>query len=183
MYPSPCKCCIAMLCMLITMSACQPIRALPTPLPTPAVLSFETIAAGQSYTEANGLLWPDRAPGLFVIAGAADVDGVRPYLRPEIADTLAQLDFTGYFALLAFDGWKGALYQDFQIQTVSRQDAEVLIVAQPNEVPGGVGAEIETSLYQLIKVYKNNSWNQTIRFKLYFDQSQAAVLTVEKYVP
>ena len=66
---------------------------------------------------------------------------------------------------------------------MSRQDAEVLIVAQPNDVPGGVGAEIETSLYQLIKVYKNNSWNQTIRFKLYFDQSQAAVLTVEKYVP
>ncbi len=183
MYPSPFKCCITMLCLLITMSACQPIQPLPTPLPTPEALSFETIAAGQAYTADNVLLWPDREPGLFVIAGAADVDGVRPYLRPEIADTLAQLDFTDHFALLAFDGWKGALYQDFQIQTVSRQDAEVLIVAQPNHKPGEAGSEVVTSLYQLIKVSKNSTWNQTIRFKLYFDPSQAAVVTIETYVP
>jgi len=146
-------------------------------------LSFETIAAGQAYSADNLLLWPGREPGLFVIASAADVDGVRPYLRPEIADTLAQLDFTHHFALLAFDGLKGALYQDFQIQTMSRQDAEVLIVAQPNDVPGGVGAEVVTSLYQLIKVAKSGSWDATIHFKLYFDQSQAAVVTIEKYVP
>lgn len=174
---------LMLLGLLAVTTACQPIRPSPTPPPTPESLSFETIAAGQAYSADNLLLWPGREPGLFVIASAADVDGVRPYLRPEIADTLVQLDFTHHFALLAFDGWKGALYQDFQIQTLSRQDTEVLIVAQPNYVPGGGGPEIETSLYQLIQVSKDSSWNQTIRFKLYFDPSQAAVVTIEKYVP
>lgn len=183
MHPSPLRCCITMLCLLITMSACQPLQALPTPLPTAEALSFETIAAGQAYTADNLLLWPDREPGLFVIADAADVDGVRPYLRPEFADTLAQLDFTHYFALLAFDGLRGFLIQDFQLQTISRQGSEVLVVAQPNYVPGAGGPDVETSFYQLIKVSKNSTWNQTIRFKLYFDQSQAAVITVEKYLP
>ncbi len=160
---------------------CQPIRASPTAPAGKVEMSFATIELRQPVTSEK--TWTDPAPGLLVIATPADIDVARQYVSDEATTTLEQLDFAAHFALLAFDGWKSEGYQDFQIQAVVRQDAEVLIFAQPSQKPGPAATGVETSLYHLIDLPKKASWDQMITFKLYFDRTQPAVAAVAHYVP
>lgn len=172
---------LVMLCLLLAMTACQPIRASPTPQAGEVEVPFKTIELRQPVTSEK--TWTDPAPGLLVIATPADIDAARQYVSDEATTTLAQLDYASHFVLLAFDGWKSEGYQDFQIQAVVRQNAEVLIFAQPSQKPGPAATGVETSLYHLIKISKNESWDQMITFKLYFDRTQPAVAAVVHYVP
>ena len=178
MYPSPRKCCIAMFCLLITMSACQPIQPLPTPLPTPAVLSFETIGAGQPLTIEG--TWTDPEPGLLVIATPEDVVAAAKYISDAALLQLEAMDFTQDLALLVFYGWEPTLRYDFAVLDVVRKQTQISIIAEPGRISG---EDAESSPYHAIKLRKRGVWGETFAFALYFDQPQAAVVTIEKYVP
>ena len=176
MYPSPRKCCIAMFCLLITMSACQPIQPLPTPLPTPAVLSFETIGAGQPLT--NEGTWTDPEPGLLVIATPEDVVAVARYVSDEALLQLEAVDFTQDLALLVFYGWEPTLRYDFAVSNVVREQTQVSVIAEAGHISGDSAV---SSPYHLIELRKIGVWDETFVFALDFDGAQS--VTVSKFIP
>lgn len=155
----------------------------PTSTPVEEVpLQFETLELRGATT--HDKYWTNPSPGVLVVATVDEIESVRQYVTDEASVELEKLDFSQYFALVAFQGWKSYGPQEFQIQEIISQDSQVSIfahvrVSQPGE--SATGAVV--SLYHLIKIPKPTTWSRTVTFKLYFDRSQPPVVTVEHNIP
>jgi hypothetical protein len=145
------------------------------PQPSPE-LPFETIE------QVNRPPSQQRQPGLLIIATSQDVEEASPFVTDEARAALSQLDFTKYFAVLAFWGQQPMGHQHFRIERIVRQDNEVTLWAEALDIPLE-GEPAETWPYHLIKVRKEGDWNATFTFTLNFGDDKQKPVSVSHYVP
>jgi hypothetical protein len=142
-------------------------------------LSFETIEQ-DVYAVGPGTLttYEPREPGMVVISRVGEMDNLDGLVSEEGMRQLQALDYSQYFALAAFQGQKGSIGYDIQVNRIGRLGDTVNVYAQLNEPSPdiAVGA-MNTSPYHVVKVQKSGSWNQNITFNLFSGDKLVASLT------
>ncbi len=171
---------VSVLCTL-AVSACQ-LPLIQSPIPTPTAeqtvaLPFETIELREP---SKPDYWVDAKPGLLVITATQGIAPVSQYISDDAIATLQHMDFSQYFALVAFDGLKPTVHYDFEIQKVIRNDAHIYVFARSSRT---VGQEATSSLYHLVKIKKSGEWGQTFTFHLYVGNKASNATLVASYIP
>jgi hypothetical protein len=176
--------------LIFGLGACNPKMqetALPstiadgTALPSTTVdgnaLPFETIEQ-DAYAVDTGILYDYHEPGMVIISRVEELDNLDGLVSTAGFRQLQALDYSQYFALAAFQGRKGSIGYDIQVNRISRLGNTVNVYAQLNAPPPdtAVGATV-TSPYHVIKVQKSGSWNQDITFNLFSGNKLVASLT------
>jgi hypothetical protein len=150
------------------LSACKPKSQ-------ETALSFETIEKAEwGIAKLN----ESREPGMIIIARIDEINSLDGMTSGDSIKQLEALDYDQYFALAAFQGRKPGTAYDITVNRIDRIGNTVNIYAEfhepkPNEASGA----LETSPYHLVKVQKNDSWNQGITFNLFSGQTLVASLT------
>ena len=174
---------IAMTLLFYTLvaTACQfPIiqASLPTPPSGQIIeLPFETIELRQP---AKPDYWMNEKPGLLIIASSQEITQASQYITDDAIATLQKMDFLQSFALIAFNGLKPTLHDDFKIQKIIKNKDQIYVFVQPSQA--GL-QEVISSLYHLISIKKEGEWMKTFTFHLYTNNKESDISTVIMYIP
>ncbi len=139
-------------------------------------LSFETIEQ-DIYCPESGVLNESHEPGLIIVSQAEERDRLVNLINSGSMWQLRRLDYGQYFALAAFQGRKGSIGYEIQIDQISREGNTVNVYARLNEPEPNtnVGATV-TSPYHVVKVQKTGEWDQEITFNLFSGNTLVASL-------
>jgi len=138
--------------MLVGMTACGPRET---------ELLFESIE--QRQTAGTGKLYESEKPGLMIIAQPEGLTQVNDLVTASARAQLEKMDFDTYFAVIAFLGWQPNSHEGVRIEHITRRAHEVSILARFGR-PGG--SDVVTSPYHLVKVRKEDAWDEVIEFTL-----------------
>jgi hypothetical protein len=155
--------CVTALMVLVGMTACQPREE---------ELPFETIERLDA--SGTGELWQAKEPGLMVIATLEDLAQIDDLFTKDAQVQLREVDFDAHLAAAAFLGQQGSGHEGIQIERVVRQGDEVSVFVQ---VGNPKGTPEVSSPYHLVKVGKEENWNQAIRFTLYMNGIETTSLS------
>lgn len=139
-------------------------------------LSFETITRSDTGAIER---WKGAEPKLMIITDSEAVETARTYVFEEEGEMLDAIDLTMHFAVLAFRGWYSRTQGGFRIVSITRQDNEVILIAEPGQ---RYNKEAESSPYHLVTIPRDSDWGKEVTFKLYFDPSQAPVAIETHYI-
>ena len=111
-----------------------------------------------------------RKPSLMVVSRPAEVDGLDGLITDETRTALLALDYSVYFVLAAFQGWKPCSCYSILVSRISRVGNTVNVYIQLHEPsPDEEKADIVTSPFHLIIVRKDDNWGKVILFNLIVD--------------
>ena len=128
-------------------------------------LSFQSIERKDG--SGTGDLYESYEPGLMVIARSEEVDRLGGLITDEARQTLLELDYSQYFALVTFFGMKGTGGYSIQVTRVTRSGDTVSVYARLDEpAPDQAKSDVVTSPYHLVIVQKDGSWGKAISFAL-----------------
>lgn len=139
-------------------------------------IPFETIE--RRLFSGTGALWESREPGLVLIADVSQTPVIDDLVTPEAEVELESLDYSKFFALAVFLGWKSNLHEGVEILQLQNTDDSVSVVAVAGEE---TWENIVSSPYHLVKVEKVGEWNTDIEFVLAIDGE--VVLTQTHFIP
>ena len=165
----------------LIVSACQ-LPLIRSPIPTPpseqmVELPFETIELRQPSKPGY---WIDEKPSLLIIASSQAITQASQYISDDAIATLQKMDFLQSFALIAFNGLKPTLHDDFKIQKIIKNKDQIYVFVQPSQA--GL-QEVISSLYHLISIKKEGEWMKTFTFHLYTNNKESDISTVIMYIP
>ena len=145
--------------LILVPSACKPQE---TSLPFETIERKDWVSTGQVYKA--------REPGVIVIARPEDVTSLNNWVTEDAKAQLQTLDYTTYFALAVFQGWKGTDGYSIQIERITRQEDNVTILVLLQEPrPDERKNDIVTSPYHLVQVQKVGVWDRNITFTVVED--------------
>jgi len=151
--------------LMLVPSACKPQE---TSLPFETVERREWVSTGQVYKA--------REPGVIVIARPEDVASLNDWVTEDAKAQLQALDYTAYFALVVFQGWKGTDGYSIQIERITRREDDVAILVLLQEPrPDERKNDIVTSPYHLVQVQKVGAWDRDITFTVVEDETTIAL--------
>jgi hypothetical protein len=145
-----------------------------------APLPFATIE--QVEWPPSGDLYESRQQGMIIVSRVEDINSLGRYIGEESVRQVQTLDFTRYFALAAFQGWKPGTAYTITVNRLRWEGDTVNVYAsflepKPNEASGAT----ETSPFHLIKVNKGSKWGKDITFNLF--SGDTLVASVEHTIP
>jgi hypothetical protein len=160
---------LMLVCLAFELTACKPKSG-------ETALSFETIEQ-DVYAVDTGKLYDSHEPGMVIISRVEEIDNLDGMVSKAGLKQLQALDYNQYFTLAVFQGKKGSIGYDIQVNRIKRSGNTVNVYAQLNEPPPdiAVGAT-ETSPYHVVKVLKAGSWGQDITFNLFSGDKLVASL-------
>jgi hypothetical protein len=90
------------------------------------------------------------------------------WVNPEYQDKINAVDYSQFFVLMAFNGFRGGISSDFSIQRIWQNAGTVYVLAHFNDiVPQGTSLSATNSQYQVVKISKAQITHLgTITFKL-----------------
>jgi hypothetical protein len=151
------------------------------------VLTFETLDKGSSVRSEK----MERYPSIYVIASEQEIDAfaqnvivVDPQVndqRARLVEQLRQLEYDGYFVVLALRGISCGSCS-LVVQQVVRQDNRVRIgVSYSNPLPMQGQPTVVTEPYEMILVGKEGVWGQLFTFELF--EGNKVVAETSHFVP
>lgn len=172
---------LALLALLLAGCQTNPFApANPPPPPTceelaqqeesPDNLPFETIAreSAQGYAQ----LWPEEKPALVILTASDEIADIEPYVRPEAAGALRNVDFSTYLVVAAFSGVKGHGAWQFCITSVTQQQG--MVALHTHLIEGSVASAELASYYHLFQLPRGKLPTGEVNFAL--------ALTTHQYV-
>jgi hypothetical protein len=125
-----------------------------TTTPPEIDLNYETIFGGNAFV---GGPYKGNTAQIRVLTGIKSISEVSDMVYAYDTDMLSTVDFEHYFVLVAFNGWRGGIYQEFRIQKIWQSNKDVYVLAQFNDlpIPGTTTATIllaNSSQYHAVKI-------------------------------
>jgi hypothetical protein len=116
---------------------------------------------------ANGILYEDTVPNIFVIAQKGDEMNLMRYFSQSYQDQLNSMDYSRYLVLAVFLGEKDSGGYGIEVQRIIRKGDTVsvqadFIVPQPDTQRPAV----ITSPFELVRIRKTGSFGKEIEFQL-----------------
>jgi hypothetical protein len=142
----------------------------PPPLPPGGELAFETLDRRRA-PDVPARYFPNRVPGLMILAGYDDLRSASRYVNDEAISQLRRVNWETHFAVLAFRGWQAVNTGQFQIDQIVRAGDEVAIYASTGYVSG---EDIPTSPYHVVVVQKTRGWQAVAVFRYVLDGEEVA---------
>jgi len=153
------------------------LNACTTP-PEEVDVPFETVERAE-ITPDTGILYEAWEPGLSVITDSGEADNLFSIQSQQM---LQSADYNKFFFVAVFQGLKGSNGYGVEIENISRvKDTlrlEAQFIAPP---PYSFVAEIVTSPYHLVRIYKDADWGRTIIFNLVV--SETTVVSTTHHIP
>lgn len=157
-------CCAIIVAMIL--AACGPLP--------PQELVFTVVETGQSDR------WESHDPGLIVVAGPDDIAAVTPYITPDAAAALQNLNYDGEFALLVLRGLDTRIPAQDPIRRVVWWGN--VVTAQMN-LGEDAAATPTGSPYTLVRVEKGPHWGGAHTLRLVTPGTSENVMTQQKTIP
>jgi hypothetical protein len=128
-------------------------------------LAFTTLTQGDWGN--NDHFYDKFEPALIVITDPKDISSLANWIRQESLTLLQNVDYTNNLAIAVFQGWKGTLEYDVQIQQISHQDGVVNVYANFIEPePGTEEFHAETSPYHIVQAQRFEELDEKTTFDL-----------------
>jgi hypothetical protein len=128
-------------------------------------LAFTTLTQGDWGT--NDHFYDVEEPALIVIDKPEDITLITDWVSQESLMQLLKMDYTLNLALAVFQGWKGTLEYDVQIQQISHQDGIVNVYTNFIEPePGTEELHAEISPYHIVQVQRFEELDDKTTFDL-----------------
>lgn len=140
---------LATLVVMILVSGCGL-----TPTATPSSKSLEWDKLAQQTSSAGGYQYQG-APKIETITRAPEAAILEGDVYPSILSEVANIDFSGYFVIVVFQGRQGAAGYSVQVKEVKQQGDSITVYAEfltPD--PKNLVAPVITSPYYVLKVKK-----------------------------
>src|SRR3990172_6925272 len=126
-------------------------------------LPFETVEREE--TPVTSQEYPEKDVDLVVISSATEVSELDEWVSEAAKLALLELDYSDYFALAVFRGYKPSTGYPIEITSVRRQENTVTVeITLQDPLPGMGVSDIVTSPYHVIKIDKGEAWNEEIIF-------------------
>ena len=177
---------LVMFALPLILGGCPLTPTPPPPTKTPFVLidlpsgtvelPFETVV------RASDSFYEDKQPEVMVIANQDQVRDLSVTLWPELLSEVSTVDFSNYFVVVAFHGFRPDGCCHIEVKQLVRQDKQVDVYAYFTEKPPGAPRTAATiSPFHAVKVRKEGSWGDEFTFVLY-DNSRPVAET-KHYIP
>jgi hypothetical protein len=147
-------------------------------LPSGTDLVFETISKN------NGTSGPYESKN----AQISIINVIQPslpeslqWVYPQSQNGILAVDYSQYFIIMAFNGWRGGIGAYFNIIRIWQSDGIVFVLAHFDDPkPGGTSLPAVSSQYQVVKVSRTQiAQTGDITFKLFDETGQERATTVE----
>ncbi len=129
---------------------------------SPENLPFETIA--QESAQGYAQLWPEEKPALVILTASDEIADIEPFVRPEAAGALRNVDFSAYLVVAAFSGIEGGGAWQYCILSVTQQGQTVTLHVHLIDSP--VHPSEIASYYHLVQLQKESLPTGEITFQL-----------------
>lgn len=133
-----------------------------------AALMFEIIAGGDNM---GGSYEGQSAVRIITQKPLPDeIEGIKPHDQPGLSD----IDYTKYFVIIAFNGWRGGITSIFSIQKIIQNNGSIFIIAHFNDSVANTAAlQAFNSQYHVVKISRDQvTQTGTITFKLLDETGQ-----------
>jgi hypothetical protein len=124
--------------------------------PSDKTLTFTTIFGGSAFV---GGPYQDESSQLRVIMDIASVSSLSSMLYSYDMDALLKVDYTHYFVVIAFNGYRGGIYNSFTITSILQSGNRILISAIFNdrivETTPITIVPVNSSPYQAVQIDRN----------------------------
>lgn len=142
-----------------------------TPTAPASGIAFETIAIGdgtyegesaQIFVISSNQSLPEEALGWLVF-----YDPQGKIVNSLGRDKILEVDYFNYFVVLVFNGWRGGIWSNFNIQVIIRENDTFTIIAHFNDRTEGYSLSAKNSQYQVVKISRTQiTQPRVITFKL-----------------
>jgi len=143
-------------------------------------LSFETVERQES--PGTGKPYPEEDIHFVVFSSATEVGELDEWVSEAAKQSLIQLDYSEYFALVVFRGNKPTTGYHVEVTSVRRLENTVTVeITLQDPLPGISVGDTVTSPYHIIKIEKGGDWNEEIIFNMLHDNTR--VLSSTHFIP
>lgn len=106
------------------------------------------------------------------------------WVKPEHKNTILEIDYSQYFVILAFNGWRGGIGNpSFNIKRIWQKDNNIYVLAHFDDfIPGATSVPLYNSQYQAAKINRIDIIQTgEITFKLLDESGKERASTIEKF--
>ena len=112
---------------------------------------FETIIGGSNI----GGLYKEEIAQIRVISSKQSLPPERlDWVIPEYRDKVLTVDYSKYFVVMVFNGYRGGISSVFNILNIRKHDREIFVYAHFNDNDNGGSSSAFNSQYQVVKISK-----------------------------
>jgi hypothetical protein len=123
--------------------------------------------------------YQDEASQILVTIDTSSVSKLLSMVYSYDADTLLKVDYTHYFVTIAFNGYRGGIFNTFKILNIERKTDGIYVTASFDDGGSGYSITAHSSQYQAVQLDRNILPKAgTITFNLLDESGHARARTV-----
>ena len=167
----------------LLMAGCKGAETTTTTGTTKSELAYTLITGGDK----GGSPYLSEDAQIRIITDNKLATEITDMMTSDSTDPLLKVDYTHYFVIAAFNGWRGNLYNSFQIQYVEQIGNTILITATFNDLSIGITPATfipaYSSQYQAVQLDRSIfPKTGTLTFKLLDENGTERASTIATFV-